>query len=44
VSTPSPSRRPHLTAVLREGEQVTSLELFFDLVFVLTLSSVRSVG
>jgi low temperature requirement protein LtrA len=38
VSTPSPSRRPHLTAVLREGEQVTSLELFFDLVFVLALT------
>jgi low temperature requirement protein LtrA len=27
-----------LTAVLREGERVTSLELFFDLVFVLALT------
>jgi low temperature requirement protein LtrA len=31
-------RRPHLTAVLREGERVTPLELFFDLVFVLALT------
>ncbi|MCW3057492.1 MAG: putative rane protein, partial [Solirubrobacterales bacterium] len=29
---------PRLTAVLREGERVTSLELFFDLVFVLALT------
>jgi low temperature requirement protein LtrA len=29
---------PHLTAVLREGERVTPLELFFDLVFVLALT------
>jgi low temperature requirement protein LtrA len=27
-----------LTAVLREGEKITSLELFFDLVFVLALT------
>ncbi len=32
------SRLPHLTAVLREGERVTPLELFFDLVFVLALT------
>ncbi|HYM44753.1 MAG TPA: low temperature requirement protein A [Solirubrobacteraceae bacterium] len=31
-------RLPHLTAVLREGERVTPLELFFDLVFVLALT------
>ncbi|MDX6638872.1 MAG: hypothetical protein QOJ01_2383 [Solirubrobacterales bacterium] len=30
--------RPRLTAVLREGEQVTPLELFFDLVFVLAIT------
>jgi low temperature requirement protein LtrA len=38
VSTPVSSRVPRLTAVLREGERVTSLELFFDLVFVLALT------
>src|SRR3954451_11211476 len=32
------SRRPHLTAVMREGETVTPLELFFDLVFVLAIT------
>src|SRR4051794_34516487 len=32
------SRRPRLTAVMREGETVTPLELFFDLVFVLALT------
>ncbi len=32
------SRRPHLTAVLREEARVTPLELFFDLVFVLALT------
>jgi low temperature requirement protein LtrA len=31
-------RLPRLTAVLRDGERVTSLELFFDLVFVLALT------
>ena len=31
-------RAPHLTAVLREGDRVTPLELFFDLVFVLALT------
>jgi low temperature requirement protein LtrA len=38
VSTPRSSHAPRLTAVLREGERVTSLELFFDLVFVLALT------
>jgi low temperature requirement protein LtrA len=38
VSTPASSHGPRLTAVLREGERVTSLELFFDLVFVLALT------
>ena len=31
-------RAPHLTAVLRHGERVTPLELFFDLVFVLAIT------
>ncbi|HWI21112.1 MAG TPA: low temperature requirement protein A [Baekduia sp.] len=30
--------RPHLDAVMREGERVLPLELFFDLVFVLALT------
>jgi low temperature requirement protein LtrA len=38
VSTTTESRLPHLTAVLREGERVTPLELFFDLVFVIALA------
>jgi len=38
MSTTSRLPHPHLTAVLREGEQVTPLELFFDLVFVLALT------
>ncbi len=38
VSAPASSHTPRLTAVLREGERVTSLELFFDLVFVLALT------
>src|SRR3712207_3269441 len=37
--TTSPESRPRrLTAVLREEERVTPLELFFDLVFVLALT------
>ena len=32
------SRAPRVTAVLREDERVTPLELFFDLVFVLALT------
>jgi hypothetical protein len=39
VSTTAESARPRrLGAVLREGAQVTPLELFFDLVFVLALT------
>jgi low temperature requirement protein LtrA len=38
VSSTVSSRAPHLTAVMREGERVTSLELFFDLVFVIALT------
>jgi low temperature requirement protein LtrA len=38
VSSTVSSRAPHLRAVLREGERVTSLELFFDLVFVIALT------
>jgi low temperature requirement protein LtrA len=40
VSTPSSGHRSYLNvgAVLREGERVTPLELFFDLVFVLALT------
>jgi len=37
-SSPHPTRVPRLTAVLRDDERVTSLELFFDLVFVLALT------
>ena len=39
MSTESASRRvPRLTAALREGETVSPLELFFDLVFVLAFT------
>jgi low temperature requirement protein LtrA len=38
VSAPTSAHAPRLTAVLREGERVTPLELFFDLVFVLALT------
>ena len=38
MSTATPGRGPRLTAVMREGENVTPLELFFDLVFVLALT------
>ena len=34
----TPGRSPRLTAVLREDERVTPLELFFDLVFVLAIT------
>lgn len=37
-SQPVQTRLHGLSAVLRDGEQVTSLELFFDLVFVLALT------
>jgi low temperature requirement protein LtrA len=33
---------PHLSAVRREGERVTPLELFFDLVFVLAITECTS--
>src|SRR5687767_15421960 len=38
MSTVTPTRGPRLTPVMREGENVTPLELFFDLVFVLALT------
>jgi low temperature requirement protein LtrA len=38
TATPASSRRPNLNPVLRDGERVTPLELFFDLVFVLALT------
>jgi low temperature requirement protein LtrA len=38
VSSADETRTPRLTAVMREGERVTPLELFFDLVFVLALT------
>jgi low temperature requirement protein LtrA len=39
MATATSTRMPRLGAVLREGEQVKPLELFFDLVFVLALMS-----
>jgi low temperature requirement protein LtrA len=38
VSPTVSEHTPRLTAVMREGERVTPLELFFDLVFVLALT------
>jgi low temperature requirement protein LtrA len=38
VSSDAPARAPRLTAVLRQTERVTPLELFFDLVFVLAIT------
>jgi low temperature requirement protein LtrA len=38
MSSAAPIRTRRLSAVLREGERVTPLELFFDLVFVLALT------
>ncbi len=37
-TTASKRRSPRISAVLRDGERVTPLELFFDLVFVLALT------
>jgi len=37
-TTSSEPRAPRFAAVLRDGEQVTPLELFFDLVFVLAIT------
>src|SRR5215208_4710661 len=38
MATATGTRAPRLAAVLREGERVTPLELFFDLVFVLAVT------
>jgi low temperature requirement protein LtrA len=38
ISTAAPRHLPHLSAVLREEDRVTPLELFFDLVFVLAIT------
>jgi low temperature requirement protein LtrA len=38
VSSTAHIPRPHLTAVLRDDDRVSPLELFFDLVFVLALT------
>ncbi len=38
MATAAPSRNHRLSATLREGERVTPLELFFDLVFVLAIT------
>ena len=38
MATETATRRRRLRAAMREGEQVTPLELFFDLVFVLALT------
>jgi low temperature requirement protein LtrA len=38
VNTTASTRTPRLTAVLRQTERVTPLELFFDLVFVLAIT------
>src|SRR5919108_281973 len=38
MATATGRRAPRLAAVLREGERVTPLELFFDLVFVLAIT------
>src|SRR6478735_7961713 len=38
MATASGTRGPRLSPVLREGERVTPLELFFDLVFVLAIT------
>ncbi|MGD1057320.1 MAG: low temperature requirement protein A [Solirubrobacteraceae bacterium] len=38
MSSSHPPRVPRVSAVMRDGERVTPLELFFDLVFVLALT------
>jgi low temperature requirement protein LtrA len=38
VARRAPRHAPHLTTVRRDGERVTALELFFDLVFVLAIT------
>ncbi len=37
MATDTSSHRRRLSAAMRQGEQVTPLELFFDLVFVLAM-------
>lgn len=37
------SHLPQMRTVLREGERVTPLELFFDLVFVLAIDNYFSI-
>ena len=37
-TSPTPERSRRLSAARREGERVTPLELFFDLVFVLAIT------
>ena len=38
MTTATGTRAPRLSAVMREGERVMPLELFFDLVFVLAIT------
>ena len=38
MATDTATRRRRLSAAMRQGEQVTPLELFFDLVFVLAIT------
>ena len=38
IDSTAHTRAPYLTAILRSGQRVTPLELFFDLVFVLALT------
>ncbi len=38
MATETAANRQRLSAAMRQGEQVTPLELFFDLVFVLALT------
>jgi low temperature requirement protein LtrA len=42
MTTATGARTPRIGAVLREGERVTPLELFFDLVFVLAITQCTS--
>ena len=43
MNPPAQSRTRHVTAVMREEERVTPLELFFDLVFVFTITQLTGV-
>src|SRR6266480_4075977 len=42
MTTATRTHLPRIGAALREGEQVTPLELFFDLVFVLAITQCTS--